>query len=65
MKKLPHLLIWLSILSIIIGIAFKVLQVDLGGAFGMYPVRPLSFVNFAEVILLLSIALLLKDRSNV
>ncbi|MDP8244597.1 MAG: hypothetical protein P9L94_10990 [Candidatus Hinthialibacter antarcticus] len=65
MKSLPHLLIWLSILSIIIGIVFKVAQIDLGGTFGMYPVRPLSFVNFAEVILLLSIALLLKNRSDV
>lgn len=65
MKKLPHLLIWLAILSIVVGIAFKILQIDLGGTFGMYPVRPLSFVNFSEVILLLSIALLLKNRNDV
>ncbi|MBI1390274.1 MAG: hypothetical protein GC154_17680 [bacterium] len=62
MKKLASILIYAAVVSIIVGIAFKVLQIDLSAQFSTYPVRPLSFVNFSEVILLLAIALLLKDK---
>lgn len=65
MKSLPHLLIWLAIVAIAVGIVYKILGVDLSGTFDVYPVKPQSFLNFAEVILLLSIALFLKNKQDV
>lgn len=61
MGSLPKYLIWISILSIVAGVIYKVLGIDLSSIFPRYPVEPQSFLNFANVILLLSIAIAVQD----
>lgn len=57
MKDLPKQLIYAACASIILAIVFKLFAIDLTAVFGKYPFAPRSFLNFANSILLLSIAL--------
>ena len=61
----PKHLVYLSIISIILGIIVKILGIDIGAMTGLmptYPLKPLSFLNFSDTILLLAIALILLRR---
>ena len=59
MKFLPKTLIYLAIVSIICGLLYKILNMDLVkmGISTVYPILPNSFLRFSNSILLLSIAL--------
>ncbi len=62
-KWLPITLIWLGVISIIIGILFKLFQIDLSQTFDLYPFQPRSFLNFAICVFLLSISIsVLKEE---
>ena len=61
MNKLPSQLIYLAVAAIVFGVAFKLLGVDLTPIFPDYPFQPQSFLNFANSILLLAIALRLTQ----
>lgn len=57
MKALPKQLVYAACISILLAIAFKLFGIDLTAVFEKYPFAPRSFLNFANSILLLSIAL--------
>ncbi len=59
MKYLPKTLIYLALASIICGLLFKILNIDLAKMYisTVYPILPNSFLRFSNSILLLSIAL--------
>ena len=61
----PKHLVYLSIISIVLGIIVKILGIDIGAMTGLmstYPLKPLSFLHFSDTILLLAIALILLRR---
>jgi hypothetical protein len=62
----PKLLILLATLAIIAGIAVKLLGMDLSamGISQQFPIKPQSFLNFANSALLLSIAVTLLRKNN-
>ncbi|MEW6237365.1 MAG: hypothetical protein AB1656_23890 [Candidatus Omnitrophota bacterium] len=57
MKSIPKLLILLGIIAIIVGIVVKLIGIDFSSAFVLYPFKPQSFMNFANSLFLLSIAI--------
>jgi hypothetical protein len=63
MSNFPKMLIFLAILSLFMGICFKLLSIDITTYFGLYPFQPRSFLNFSNTILLLAIAFLLLPRN--
>ena len=66
MREIPKVLILLSVLSLAAGIIVKLIGFDFSqlGIGAIYPVKPQSFLNFSNTILLLSIALLLTNKKN-
>lgn len=60
MNSIPKSLIYLAVVSIVVGLVIKVFGIDFSqaGWFVTFPVKPLSFLNFSNSILLLSIALM-------
>ncbi|RJP26245.1 MAG: hypothetical protein C4527_15745 [Candidatus Omnitrophota bacterium] len=60
MKHVPKILIFVSILSIFLGVLVKVFGIQLSDYVfsDLYPFRPQSFIDFANTLLLLSIALI-------
>lgn len=64
MNKLPILLVYLALVAIVCGIVFKLLGFDLTFIFPEYPFQPQSFLNFANSILLLAIALRLIQSNH-
>jgi hypothetical protein len=63
MSTCPKMLVFLAILSLFIGVCFKLFGIDVSAYFGLYPFQPRSFLNFSNTILLLAIALLLMPRN--
>lgn len=59
-------LVYLAALSIILGLVAKVFGIDFTSLnlTSTFPIRPLSFLQFANTLLLLSIALSLLDRQE-
>lgn len=66
MREIPKVLIFLSVLSLAAGILVKIVGFDFSqlGIGTTYPVKPQSFLNFSNTILLLSIALLLSNKKS-
>lgn len=57
MKQLPKVLIILGVLAIVAGIFVKLFALDFTDMFSLYPFKPQSFLNFANSVFLLSIAI--------
>lgn len=66
MKNTAKILVYLAALSIVVGIGVKVFGIDFSsmGISTQFPIKPQSFLNFANSILLFSIALILLDKQN-
>lgn len=66
MNNLPRILIAFALVSMALGVLVKLFGADLTGYLiaGTYPVRPISFLNFANTLLLLSIAVSLLNRGE-
>jgi hypothetical protein len=64
MVSAARFLVLLAILSLIAGIFFKLLGLDLTSIVSLYPFKPQSFLNFSNTALLLAIALLLFPKNN-
>ncbi len=57
MKNLPKVLIIIGLVSIVLGIIVKIFALDFTDMFSLYPFKPQSFLNFANSVFLLSIAI--------
>lgn len=66
MKIMAKMLVFLAALSILVGIVVKLAGFDFSamGISVQYPVKPQSFLNFANSVLLFSIALLLMSNQD-
>lgn len=66
MKSASKYLVYLAILSIFLGIIIKFLSIDFSqmGISTVYPVRPISFLNFSNTLLFLAIAFILLNKQN-
>jgi len=64
MKTAGKILVYLAALAIIAGIVVKIAGINFSdiGISVNYPIKPQSFLNFANSILLFSIALFLMDK---
>jgi len=62
----PKLLVYLALISILAGIVVKLFGIDFSemGIMTQFPVKPQSFINFAEVILLLAISITLLRKKD-
>ena len=66
MKTIATILVFLAALAIGVGIVVKVAGIDFSsmGMSVQYPIKPQSFLNFANSVLLFSIALLLMKKPD-
>ncbi len=64
MREIPKVLIFMAVLSLVIGIIVKLIGFEFSqlGIGTLYPVKPQSFLNFSNTILLLAIAILLSKK---
>ena len=66
MKSLAKYCIYIAMFSLLLGIISKLLNIDYTsmGISVNYPIHPKTFLEFANTLLLLAIALLLAGRSD-
>lgn len=64
MATLAKLCVAVAVIAVIAGIVFKCAGLNLNGYFPTYPVKPGSFLNFADTVLLFSIAFLLMAKKE-
>ncbi len=66
MKTIAKIMVFLAAISILVGIAVKLIGVDFSamGLGIMYPIKPQSFLNFANSVLLFSIAIFLMKNDE-
>lgn len=66
MKTIGKILVYLAAIAIIAGIVVKIGGINFSdmGISVNYPIKPQSFLNFANSILLFSIALFLMDKGD-
>ncbi len=62
----PKSLVYIALISIAAAIIGKMFGINFAemGIITEFPIKPLSFINFAEVILLLSIAITLLRKND-
>lgn len=65
MNNGPKILVLLAGLSIVVGVLIKLIGVDLSamGISTTFPIKPLSFLNFSNSVLLFAIAWILLQKT--
>ncbi len=66
MSNAPKVLIYIAVISLVLGVLIKAIGFDFAyyGISMNYPIKPQSFLNFSNTVLLLSIALSLTGKKE-